>query len=84
MARSLPVVDRPTPIQPAPKAPEAEGWTRRFVAAGDRLLEATRLYEELHFEVRLEPTGPADMREECGGCHLALEQFRIVYTRRPP
>jgi hypothetical protein len=77
--RTLPLVDRP-----GPAGPEAEGWTRRFMAAGDRLVEATRLYGELGFEVRLERPGTTDLREECGDCHLALQQFRIVYTRRAP
>jgi hypothetical protein len=63
--------------------PEAEGWTRRFLAAGDRLVEANRLYEELGFQIRLEPPGPTDLRKECGDCRLALEQFRVIYTRRP-
>lgn len=77
MARPLPVLD-----PSGPTGPGLEGWTRRFMAAGDRLAESVRLYEELGFEVRLEPPGPADLREECGDCHLALALFRIIYSRR--
>lgn len=75
--RSLPVLDRP-----AATGPEAEGWTRRFLAASDRLREATRLYQDLGFDIRLERPGPEDLREECGDCRLAMDQFRIIYTRR--
>ena len=77
MGRLLPVVN----LSPPPGL-EAEGWTRRFMAAGDRLAESVRLYQELGFEVRLEPPGPADLREECGDCRLALMLFRIIYSRR--
>lgn len=76
--RPLPVLDRP-----ATKGLEADGWTRRFVAVGDRLNEAIRLYGELGFQIRLEPPGPMELRSECGECRLALEQFRVIYTRRP-
>lgn len=79
MGRPLPVVD-----PPASQGPEGEGWTRRFMAAGDRLGEASRLYSQLGFEIRLERPGAEDLRVECGDCRLALEQFRIIYTRRPP
>jgi hypothetical protein len=77
--RSLPVLDR----APA-TGPESEGWTRRFVAVGDRLTEAIRLYGYLGFQIRLEPPGPADLRDECGECRLAQAQFRVIYTRRSP
>ncbi len=79
MGRPLPVFE---PLQPP--GPEAEGWTRRFMAAGDRLAESVRLYRELGFEVRLERPGPADLREECGDCRLAFDLFRIIYSRRAP
>ena len=76
--RPLPVLDRPSPA-----GPEVEGWTRRFMAAGDRLAEANRLYQELGFQIRLEAPGATDLRKECSECRLALEQFRVIYTRRP-
>ena len=82
MSRALPVLEYDAPVAATEPGPEAEGWTRRFVAGGERLVEATRLYRELQFEVRLEKPGPEDLREECGDCRLALQQYRIVYTRR--
>jgi hypothetical protein len=79
------MTSRPLPLLqgPVPSGPETEGWTRRFVAAGERLNEAIRLYEHLGFQVRLETPGPLDLREECSECRLAQAQFRVIYTRRP-
>ena len=82
MSRALPVLEFVEPAPATAAGPQSEGWTRRFVAGGERLLEAARLYRELRFEVRLEKPGPEDLREECGDCRLALEHYRIVYTRR--
>lgn len=53
------------------------------MALGDRLAETVQLYRELGFDVRLERPGAEDLREECSDCRLALELFRIIYTRRP-
>jgi hypothetical protein len=83
MSRSLPVLDRAATVGPV-VGPEAEGWTRRFVAMGERLAEATELYRELGFEVRLERPGAEELREECGDCRLVLDRSHIVYTRRLP
>jgi len=69
--------------QPPPDPLLAEGWERRFLAVGPRLEEARELYERLGFQVRLEPPTDADLREECGDCHEALQRYRVVYTRRP-
>ena len=38
--------------------------------------------ETLGHEVRLETLSPEELAEECGDCRLALELFRVVYTRR--
>jgi hypothetical protein len=61
---------------------KAEGWTRRTVAAGPRLGEMVELYEDLGFEVRLEPF---DAEEEDGDCRACFsedrERFKVVYTR---
>jgi hypothetical protein len=80
MARPLPVLDAP----PADAHAElvAAGWTRRFMAAGSRVAESAQLYQSLGFEVRLEPPGAEDLREECGDCRLALATFKVLYTRR--
>lgn len=59
------------------------GWTRRFVAGPPRLEEAAELYRSLGLEVRLERPDPVELAEACGDCRLALELFRILYTRRP-
>lgn len=59
-----------------------EGWIRRFVGGPPRLREVRELYEELGHEVRLEALSPEELAEECGDCGLALELFRVVYTRR--
>jgi hypothetical protein len=61
-----------------------KGWTRRFTAFGRRLNEATELYSELGFEVRLEPV---DLYQEetmeaeiCKDCFVTM-QARTIYTR---
>lgn len=59
-----------------------EGWIRRFVGGPPRLLEVREVYEMLGHEVRLETLSPDELAEECGDCRLALELFRVVYTRR--
>jgi len=58
------------------------GWIRRFVGGPPRLLEVREVYEMLGHEVRLETLSPEELAEECGDCRLALELFRVVYTRR--
>jgi hypothetical protein len=61
----------------------AAGWERRFMAAGPRVEESVALYRALGFDVRLARPGAAELREECGDCRMALELFRVLYTRRP-
>ena len=58
------------------------GWIRRFVGGPPRLGELRELYESLGHEVRLERLSPEELAEECRDCRLALELFRVVYTRR--
>lgn len=58
-----------------------EGWIRRFVGGPPRLVEIREVYETLGHEVRLETLSPEELAEECGDCRLALELFRVVYTR---
>jgi len=81
MARALPVLVPGHGEVPDPLV--QEGWERRFIAVGSRLDESVALYRELGFEVRLELPAAADLREECGDCHAALQLYRILYTRRP-
>ena len=54
------------------------------MAVGSRLDEAVALYRQLGFVVRLELPSAEDLREECSDCRLALELYRILYTRRTP
>jgi hypothetical protein len=63
----------------------ADGWERRFIADGVRAEEAMALYREMGYEVVADPLRREDTRAECEGCQLiALLQFRMIYTRRPP
>ncbi len=80
MGRPLPLFD---PGANRDEVLARDGWERRFVAVGSRLDEATALYEQLGFAVRLEPPTEADLREECSDCYAELQRYRVVYTRRP-
>lgn len=73
---------------------ERQGWVRQFVANEPRLSEAVALYEELGFEVHLEPLpkglecgtcAGTDGPGEQGACRVCFEGFeepyRILYTR---
>ena len=66
------------------QALEEQGWIRRFTAVGQRLREAVRLYDELGFEVHLEPATPTTTEtagaSACEDC-LALTMSRTIYTR---
>ncbi len=67
-----------------------EGWKRRMVASEPRLSEMVEMYEDLGFEVKLEPVGPDDPYWEEDGCTICLEDpsakdlVKVVYTRRVP
>jgi hypothetical protein len=67
----------------------AAGWERRFIATEPRLREAIELYEEIGFEVLLEPL-PTEEEMKGGGCEesgcaacfdVDRERYRIIYTR---
>jgi hypothetical protein len=67
----------------------AEGWERRFVATEPRLQEAVELYQEIGFDVLLEPL-PKDAELKDSGCaesgctacfDVDPERYRIIYTR---
>ena len=67
----------------------AEGWERRFVATGPRLQEAVELYEEIGFDVLLEPL-PTEEELKGAGCEengctacfdVDRERYKIIYTR---
>ena len=67
----------------------AAGWEKRFVAIEPRLQEAVELYEEIGFEVLLEPL-PTEEELKGAGCEesgctacfdVDRERYRIIYTR---
>lgn len=61
---------------------KAGGWTRRTVAAEPRLGEMKELYEDLGFEVRLEPFDAEEEDADCSVCFSEdRERFKVVYTR---
>ena len=63
----------------------AEGWEKRFVAAGPRADEMVQLYEQLGFEVLVEPLRPEQLGAGCDDCQVVLLlQYRMIYTRRRP
>jgi hypothetical protein len=67
-----------------------EGWERRFVASEPRLSEMAAMYEEIGFEVLLEPLPSKEEldREACesDGCTACFdvdrERYRIIFTRQ--
>jgi hypothetical protein len=71
---------------------EREGWTKQFIAGEPRLSEAVEIYEDLGFEVHLEPlpqerdretcVGPEEGPSECRICFEGVEdQYKIIFTR---
>jgi hypothetical protein len=58
------------------------GWTRRTTIDEPRLSELVELYEELGFEVRLQPVSPEELGDQCNECMLEEpDRFRTIYTR---
>jgi hypothetical protein len=82
MPRELPIADAAPALPARERALTAEGWTRRFMAVGPRAEEAVALYRQLGFEVLLDLPTAEELREECGDCRLALDLFRVLYTRK--
>jgi hypothetical protein len=61
-----------------------EGWTKRFTTSEPRLSEAVQIYEELGFEVRIEPADPKELlsSEACSECYLVQSGlYWTIYTR---
>jgi hypothetical protein len=61
-----------------------QGWTKRFLAGGSRLKEATESYESMGLEVHLEPARAEDLA--CSECHpqqpsTTIEGWYVIYTR---
>jgi len=67
----------------------AEGWERRFVATEPRLREAVELYQEIGFDVLLEPLPMEDEAKGTGceesGCTACFEvdreRYKVIYTK---
>jgi hypothetical protein len=61
---------------------EKKGWTKRFTAGEPRLSEAVEEYQELGFEVLLEPFDPQERNGECASCLLTgNHRYETIYTR---
>jgi len=61
----------------------AEGWERRFITDSRRTQEVIDLYQELGFEVHLEPVQVEQFDDDCQDCALvAFLKFVTVYTRK--
>jgi len=59
----------------------SEGWEKRFTTDEPRLSEMVEQYQELGFEVLLEPVDPSS--EECTVCiTVSPDRYRTLYTRR--
>ena len=57
-----------------------EGWEKRFTIDEPRLSEAVAQYEEIGFEVLLEPVDTSS--EECTSCLTAMsDRYKTIYTR---
>jgi hypothetical protein len=57
------------------------GWEKRFIMDEPRLSEAVAQYEEIGFEVLLEPVDTTS--EECTSCMTAFsDRYKTIYTRR--
>lgn len=63
---------------------QEQGWTRRFTSIGFRLRETAELYQQLGFEVLLEPADAANQSssipESCKGCIIST-LAQTIYTR---
>ena len=68
------------------------GWERRFVACEPRLSEMVEMYQEIGFEVHLEPLPAKEELEaegksacEDSGCTACFDvdrdRYRIIFTR---
>ena len=62
---------------------EKEGWIKRNTIDEPRLSELISEYEELGFDVHLEPVKLEDLNEECKSCYLSqIDKLKTIYVRR--
>ena len=66
------------PMDPALKE---QGWEWRCNADGTKLRNVVDAYEELGFEVRLEPLDLSGLSDSCRGCRSALAVSHAVLVR---
>jgi len=60
---------------------EKQGWVKQTTYDEPRLSEIVEMYEEMGFEVRLEPFDPDD-ETGCSECmKLQPDKYKTVYTR---
>jgi hypothetical protein len=60
-----------------------EGWQKQFTTDEPRLSEAIEFYNELGYEVRLEPPSEKEVLGNCGVCFEGtLDNYRTIYTRK--
>ena len=57
-----------------------DGWTKRFTMDEPRLSQAVVQYEEIGFEVLLDPIDTSS--EECTSCMTtSIGRYKTIYTR---
>lgn len=62
---------------------EAQGWQRQATYDEPRLTEMVEAYQELGFEVHLEPF-ELDDGQECTVCMQQMpDRFKTIFTRKP-
>ncbi len=60
----------------------AEGWEKRAIYDEPRLSEVVELYEELGFEILLQPLDPAE-ETGCSECmKMKPEDYKTLFTRK--
>ena len=63
---------------------ERQGWERRTTYDEPRLSEIAEMYEEMGFEVHIEPLNP-DQEPGCTTCMKDHpELYKTIYTRKTP
>lgn len=61
-----------------------EGWVRRFTACGPRLEEMVQAYQEIGFEVHLEPVALEAVSDDaCHQCFLVQSGLLFTVFTRP-
>ena len=71
------------PLDAAEQLRSVEGtWEWRGNADERRAREMTDTYEELGFEVKIEPLDLNQLSEGCFGCKDVLNDFGAVYVRK--